>query len=402
MPSFQYRAVAQDGSIVNGSIEAVSTAAFLSELERRALLAIEIGDGRSVSAASLPKAGIKGVAGKDITRLTEDLGMLLGSGVLLDRALLILAQTAHRSSVARLADSLNQRIAEGHSFAEALAFHPQMFPRSYVKVIEVAEVAGTMADTLAVLVHERRRVEQLQRRISSSLAYPAFLAIAAIAVLGFILTTVIPEFDRALGSDILVAENSAALIFELSRLVRANETAIALSAALFLAFGLVALRSQWLARAAISLLAAMPGLSTLFQYERTVSFCATLGMLLRSGVDISVSLRLLGETMRDANTIDALDEVLKKVRRGQPLSNALLTVNLLPVYAIHMLRVGEESELGLAAARVAAVYEEKLTRSLTRLTAILGPVILLAVSALIGWIIVSVMGALLSLNEALL
>jgi len=89
--------------------------------------------------------------------------------------------------------------------------------------------------------------------------------------------------------------------------------------------------------------------------------------------------------------------------QGQRLSEALAEFDLLPVYAVHMLRVGEESgELDNAAIRIAGYYEQKLDRALTRLTSIMGPTIMILVSLLIAWLIISVMTALLSVNELLL
>jgi general secretion pathway protein F len=138
-------------------------------------------------------------------------------------------------------------------------------------------------------------------------------------------------------------------------------------------------------------------------YEQTVAFCATLGTLSHSGVDISTALRLIRDVMRNARSAEKIDRVVAGVRQGRRLSEALLDENILPPYAVHMLRVGEESgELDSAATRVAGFYEARLDRSLTRLTSILGPTIIIMVSGLIAWLIISVITALLSVNEILL
>ena len=130
---------------------------------------------------------------------------------------------------------------------------------------------------------------------------------------------------------------------------------------------------------------------------------AFLSTLSRSGVDISTSLRLIRDLMRDRRSAEKIDKIVASVRQGHRLSEALAESDLLPVYAVHMLRVGEESgELDIAAIRVAGFYEEKLDRALTRLTSILGPAIMVLVSMLIAWLIVSVMSALLSMNELIL
>ena len=146
----------------------------------------------------------------------------------------------------------------------------------------------------------------------------------------------------------------------------------------------------------------MPGVRELVRHEQTVVFCATLGTLTHSGVDISSGLRLIRDLMRDNRSAEKIDRLVASVRQGHRLSDALLEVNILPPYAVHMLRVGEESgELDSAAMRIAGFYEVRLDRALTRLTAILGPAIIILVSALIAWLIISVITALLSVNDLL-
>jgi general secretion pathway protein F len=107
--------------------------------------------------------------------------------------------------------------------------------------------------------------------------------------------------------------------------------------------------------------------------------------------------------MRDRRSAESIDGVLASVRQGHRLSEALTEVGLLPNYAVQMLRVGEESgELAQSALRIAAFYETRLDRALGRLTSILGPAIMILVSFIIAWLIISVITALLSVNELLL
>ena len=144
----------------------------------------------------------------------------------------------------------------------------------------------------------------------------------------------------------------------------------------------------------------MPGVRELVRYEQTVVFCATLGTLTHSGVDIST--RAQADPRSDARQPLRREDrpVVASVRQGHRLSEALLEVNILPPYAVHMLRVGEESgELDSAAMRIAGFYEVRLDRALTRLTGILGPAIIMLVSSMIAWLIISVITALLSVND---
>ena len=400
MPKYRYRALDASGQMVAGVIEAASTAAVVPELEKISFIPIDIKDESEPTGFSLRKLFARGPTREEVSGISEDLATLIKGGVTLDRALLILSETGVRPAVGGLMRDLHREISAGHSLAEAVSNHPDLFPKTYAKMVEVAEVAGTLDETLKVIAHERRRGENLRRRISSALAYPSFLVVAAVGVLIFVLVGIIPEFERALAG--FQTEEQQPFIFGLSRAVRANTdmlgiVAIVIISVLFFTFRTRAARSFLL-----RVVSRVPGVRELVRHEQTVVFCATLGTLTHSGVDISSGLRLIRDLMRDNRSAERIDRLVASVRQGHRLSDALLEVNILPPYAVHMLRVGEESgELDSAAMRIAGFYEVRLDRALTRLTAILGPAIIILVSALIAWLIISVITALLSVNDLL-
>jgi len=400
MPKYRYRALDASGQMVAGVIEAASTAAVTPELEKIAFLPIEIRDESEPAGFSLSRLFARGPTREEISGVSEDLATLIKGGVTLDRALLILSETGVRPAVAALMRDLHREISAGHSLAEAVSTHPELFPKTYAKMVEVAEVAGTLDETLRVIAHERRRGESLRRRISSALAYPAFLIVAATGVLFFVLIGIIPEFERALAG--FESEDQQPFIFTLSRTVRANTDLLGIGAVAILAALFFALRSRAVRGFLMRAIGRVPGIRELVRHEQTVVFCATLGTLTHSGVDISAGLRLIRDLMRDSRSAERIDRLVASVRQGHRLSDALLEIDILPPYAVHMLRVGEESgELDSAAMRIAGFYEVRLDRALTRLTAILGPAIIILVSGMIAWLIISVITALLSVNELL-
>lgn len=401
MPKFRYRALDASGQMVVGVIEAPSSAAVVPELEKISFLPIEVGD-ESEGASSSRRLFARGPTSEEISGFSEDLATLIHGGVALDRALIILSEAGARPALARLMHDLHREISAGHSLAEAVSNHPALFPKTYVKMVEVAELAGTLDETLRVIAHERRRGENLRRRITSALTYPAFLTVAAIGVLIFVLLYIIPEFERALVGYQQEGKPEP-VVFALSRWFRANGEIVGGVAVAALSALLLASRSRAMKGAFLRLLGRIPGIRPIVEHERTVAFCSTLGTLMHSGVDISSALRLIRDLMRDRRSADKIDRVVAAVRQGQRLSEALLEVRLLPVYAVHMLRVGEESgDLGPAAMRIAGFYETRLDRALTRLTSALGPAIIILVSMMIAWLIISVITALLSVNELLL
>jgi general secretion pathway protein F len=402
MPQFRYRALDASGQMVVGVIEAPSTEAVAPELEKIAYLPIEISDAAQAR-SSFRQLFARRPTSEEISGVTEDLATLVKGGLTLDRALLVLSETGARPAVSQLMLELHRGISAGHSLAESVSAHPELFPKTYVKMVEVAEVAGTLDETLRDIAHERRRSEHLRRRISSALTYPAFLTVAAVGVLAFVLLKIIPEFERAMQGFYAEGQQPDQMVFALSRMVRANADLLGVAGIILLTGLFFAARSGAVKSFLLRVVGRMPGIREVVRHEQTVAFCATLGTLTNSGVDITTSLRLIRDLMRNRRSAEKIERVVTSVRQGHRLSEALLEVDLLPIYAVHMLRVGEESgELHSAAMRIAGFYEARLDRALTRLTSVLGPAIIILVSLLIAWLIISVITALLSVNELLL
>lgn len=404
MPSFRYRAIDQSGHILEGYLDAASSSMMMTELERRSLLPIDIEEvNRSTSARHAPILTGSGPSYEDVTALTEDLAALLSGSVALDRALQIIYQSTKRRALSGVVYSMWEVISKGHSLGEAIAAYPKAFPRTYVKMVEVAEVAGNLDATLQVIAQDRRRQSELNRRLAAALAYPCLLLLAAIGVFFFVLIVVVPQFDQALVETGNASRGSEPLVFTLSRIAVGHRTFLAFAGVALAGACIIGARSDKVKAALISLLRHIPGFDTLLMQQRAVVFCSTLAMLSRSGVDLPTALRLIRDLMRDTSSANLVAGVLADVRDGSRLTDALTRTDFLPAYGLQMMRVGETiGEADKAAWRVATYYETKLDRSIARATAIAGPIVLLAISAFIAWIIVSVITALLSLNELLL
>ncbi|MGH6808608.1 MAG: type II secretion system F family protein [Ensifer adhaerens] len=403
MPSFRYRAIDQSGHILEGYLDAASSAVMTTELERRSLLPIDIEEVNGSDPKRRASILAPTPSYEDVTALTEDLAALLTGSVALDRALQIIYQSTKRRALAGIVYSMWKVISKGHSLGEAIAAYPKAFPRTYVKMVEVAEVAGNLDVTLQVIAQNRRRQSELRHRLTSALAYPCFLIFAAIGVFFFVLIVVVPQFDQALVETGNSSRGSEPLVFTLSRIAVGNRALLAYAGAALIGAAVFVARSDAVKAALISMLRYIPGFDTLLTQQRAVVFCSTLAMLSRSGVDLPTALRLIRDLMRDKNSANLVAGVLAEVRDGSRLTDALARVDFLPPYGLQILRVGETTgEADKAAWRVASYYETKLDRSIARATAIAGPLVLLAISAFIAWIIVSVITALLSLNELLL
>lgn len=401
MATFEYRAINPAGKLIVGAMEGASRAEVLAQLDGAGFTPVAARESDGRARRSWRERLTPEPKPADVTNFTLDLAMLLKGGVPLDEALLILTQMETRRWLVRLIRQLHVELSGGKSFSEVLAAHPRLFPPVYVQTIAVAEHAGRLEAALTDIARERRRNEDLKKKFVSAIAYPSFLIVAAFGVLAFVLLYVVPQFEGALQGFRGRLAPSTLFVFDLSRTFRAHVEHIALGLAALLGLALLAKR---LGRGAglVRLLARLPLTGPILTYELTVTFCRTLAILLANGVPLTAALRLIRGVVRLPRAAEAIDAALADVRQGRRLSEALARRAILPAHVVQMLRVGEESgELADSAERVAGFYEAKLEAGLGRLSAVVGPAMMIAVACLVAWLIISVMSALISINDLL-
>ncbi len=402
MATFRYRALTQAGEVVSGALSAPSAAEVTHRIAYLGLIPIE-----AVTEQSEARNAIAGEFSmlsrprpQDLTIFTGDLALLLRTGARINDALELLATDADigrmRPTIAALAAS----VLSGESFGEALARHSQVFPPVYVALVKVGEASGTLVPILEALNAERQRAEALKQRLGDTLRYPAFLLLAAGGVMLFFLTFVLPQFANVFRDFNAKLDPVLVAFLALSDLLRSNGEALAAgSLGLILAIWLGA-RSPAARGRVIGIVSRLPLVRPAMEYHRASLFCRNLSLLLSSGVTLTASLRILADIMATTGGFTRWSNIMDMVRQGGKLSDALTAAKALPPMAVRTLRLGEDSgQLPMLAGRVAEFYEAKLQRRLDRMMVIVGPLAIIFISLIVGGLIVSVMTALLSVNQ---
>jgi general secretion pathway protein F len=240
----------------------------------------------------------------------------------------------------------------------------------------------------------------MRRKLSEAIRYPAFILVAAACVLTFFLTFVLPQFASVLHDLGAKIDPTLAMFLALSAFLRANFNTIAIGLVVLLIVIWLLLRRPAVRAAMLAAFTRLPLVRRIVPYYRAPLFCRNLGVLLGSGVHLTTALRILVDIMATTGPADIWKEMVDRVRHGAKLSEALGESDALPPMAVRMLRLGDETgQLPVLAGRVAEFYEAKLQRTLDRLVGIAGPAAIIAISLVVGGLIVSVMTALVSVSQ---
>jgi general secretion pathway protein F len=400
VPNFRYRALTQSGEIVHGTLAAPTAAEVAARIEYLHLLPIETVEERGAASASGGLGFFNQPSSAEVTTFTRDLALLLKAGARLDDALELLASDADVGRLRPVVGKLRAALLTGESLADAVGAHPALFPPMYVALVRVGEVSGTLDQVLELLGAERARSEQMRRKLTDAMQYPAFVLLASFGVMLFFILFVLPQFSSVLQDFGSKSDSALSVFIGVSDFVRGNGTVLSLVSATLVVSAWLLLRRPGTRAAVVGVIAGVPGIAGIFQFYRTSLFCRNLGVLLGSGVSLTATLRILVDIMAVTGHVDVWTAAADRVRHGGKLSDAISASSSLPPMAVRMLRLGEETgQLPTLAGRVAEFYEAKLQRRLDRVVGIVGPLAIITISTVVGGLIVSVMTALLSVTQ---
>lgn len=401
MASYHYKAITDSGETRDGLMEAVDRDSVISSLHAAGNYPVSVEPAAPPGGREArPWTLRRGVSQKYIGIFTRELATLLKAGLPLDRSLEILASTAPSPKISRLIGKVLEKIMAGKTFADALEAQDGVFTRIYVNTTRAGEAGGSLDAVLERLADYMEKSRELRDSVISALIYPAILLTVAALSLVLLLTQVVPQFST------LFAEAGSALPLPTQIVIAAGdwlENYWWVLVAGLLA-GLVALdfvlRTPSAKIRLDRLMLKTPLAGDLIRKIEVARFARTLGTLLGNGVNFVAALLIVKETMANlvlAKSIDALSQGLKE---GQGIAGPLAQGALFPKLAVQMIQVGEETgQLEPMLLKIADIYDKEVSVAVKRALTLLEPMLILLLGLLIAGIIISVLLAVLNVNE---
>ncbi|MGH7368916.1 MAG: type II secretion system F family protein [Candidatus Rokuibacteriota bacterium] len=404
MTVFSYRAADRRGQTIDGVMEAADGRAVVERLQRDAYFPIKVDaqdERRRVLGLAWPETGRGRVAGRDLVAFTQQLATLIEAGLPLDRALAIQAELAPTPRLRAITGDVLRGVQGGSSLADALGkHHPRPFSRLYINMVRAGEKGGVLETTLRRLAGFLEESQEFRDALVSALIYPVLLTGVGAAAVVFLMAFVIPRFARIfedLGATIPLP---TLILLEASGLIRRYWWLLAL-----LAVGGVLASRMVLATArgrlgADRLLLRLPVAGEVIVKTEVARFTRILGTLLRSGVAMIPALAVVKDMLDNQVLARAVESLGDGARRGAGLAQPMAEAGAFPPLAVHMVRVGEETgRLEETLLQVAASLEADTRKLVKRLIALAEPCIILVMGLVVGFIVVAMLLAILSVTD---
>jgi type IV pilus assembly protein PilC len=328
---------------------------------------------------------------RDIARFTRQLATLLHAGIPLLQAFDALDRGEPHSTLKDMLRDVRSQLEQGSPLYQALQRHAA-FDMLYCNLVMAGELSGTLDTLLERIAVHLEKTENLRANLRSALIYPcAILAIAAL-VLILILVFVVPAFENiftSFGADLPWLTR---VVIALSEGVQEHGVP-ALGACLTLGWGLKVLmhkNTQW-QHHLHGLLLRLPIAGSLTRHACTARWSRTLATLFAAGIPLTEALAAVSGVTGNVRFQTATQSMQRQLIRGQSLSQALSsTQGLFPAMVVQMCAIGEESgALDTMLDKTAAHYEHDVENTVSRLTTLLEPIIMVVLGLFIGGLVLA-------------
>ena len=403
MPKFVYRALDASGQAVGGQLEAPSASQAARDLLRQGLRPLEVtalDDTRESPVSHTASWVRRRLSAADRVVLLQELATLLGAGVALDEALASVA-SGHSSGPAGagLATAL-RAIRAGQAFHDAIAQAELGLSAATLTLVRAGEASGQLAAALTDAAEQLELTRRSVAELRGALIYPSVLAVAGVTAVLIIFVGVIPRFAPMIkGTRSEIPEFSRRVI-EAALFMQANLTVLGLGAA-----AAAALTVSLLARAAVrqrllEWLASLPVLGPWLRDAEVGRWASLMGTLLRNRVPLLQALRLSAQAVQLSGFRSLVVSAARELEHGRSLHESLRHAAWIPVARLNLIKVGERSgTLDAMLTSLGAMQTDSARTRQKQAMALIEPIAILLIGAVIGVLMVSVMMAISSMSS---
>jgi general secretion pathway protein F len=406
MPVFQYKGIDAGGAARAGILDADSAKEARLQLrsmhvhvtELEPLSALTVGSSRRFLPKFLQKRHRE-----EVVLLTRQLGTMLRSGIPLASCLTALVEQAGHQDLEVVLRDIREKVTQGATFADALAHHPGYFDTLFVNMVKAGEAAGNLDLILARLADFMQKQERIRAKVKAALAYPVVMIVFGILVVTVLMTFVVPRILSVLKKG---PQKDAQLPLPTQILVTVSGFLAAYWWMILIALIVgwlmfrVAMRSEEFQYKWDKFRLRLPILGDLFQKSAVSRFCTTFATLLKSGIPALQALTIVKGIVGNMVIARVVDEIHQKIVEGADISGPVKKSGVFPPVVGYMIAVGEQAgTLEEMLERVAESYDSEVEITSQKVTSLIEPILIVALSLVVGFIVIAILLPILQIGQ---
>jgi type IV pilus assembly protein PilC len=397
--TYVFKAIDLVGVQSKGEVDADSKQAVNDQLKSRGLIVLDIAEKRGSKEIKLPWGNR--VKSADLTIMTRQLSTMVSSGMTILRALYVLEAQTESDALKETLVVVRKDVEAGLPLSDALERHPKVFDPLFVAMTRAGETGGVLDSALIRVADQLEKAEALRRQVKSAMTYPTVIITFAMVVVLALVTFLVPVFAgifKEFGGELPLITR---VTVGASDFVKGFWYLIIVGTAGSI-FGFRKFKKSPRGREILqrAMLKAPMKIGDIVQKVALARWSRTFSALITAGVPLLAALDIVGKTAGNVVVEQAMDKVVESVKSGGTIAGPLKESPVFPSMVGHMVGVGEETgALDAMLSKIADFYEDQVAAAVKSLTAIIEPIMIIVVGAIVGFIVIAMYMPMFSLYD---
>ncbi len=391
MQTYKYRAIAQDGSTVNGVVEAYDEFEAVNEIRKSYAVVESIKPVRKERRVNIDINEPLWVSNKTLSLTANQFFIMLKAGLTMSRTIELIAEQCDDKLMRRYLRASAADVAAGYSLANSLEKNGKKIPAVFIETVRAGEESGTLEQSFQSLEEYYARAAKTQKKIRSALTYPIIVLLLAIVVIGVVMVVLVPRMTETLTSFGTELPLITRILIAISNFFSHWWwLLIAIIVAVILAIYFIGkTESGKMAYSKIRM--KMPVIGKITRFNAAAQTANTLATLLAAGLPVTRALDIVSRVVDSRCVGKELNEAIVKLESGMSLGEALKDSKYLPSMLIEMITVGESSGMLEDTLRTIGLYynDEAVTAS-DRALGMIEPMITIILGVVVGFIVIAI------------
>lgn len=399
---FTYTAKDSEGKQVTGTLTAPTKNQALETLRKRGLSPITVKSSaasRGGMSMSIKLPASKKVKPKALVVFTRQFSTMISAGVPMLRSLTTLKEQTSSAALKEVLDKVIGDVQGGAQLSDSLAKHPKAFSEVYVNMVRAGESGGILDQILGRLATQVEKDASIKGKFKSAMVYPVVVTLVAVGAVGFLMVGVVPKLASILegaGGQLPVQTK---IILAMSNFLT-NRWYVIIAVIAIAVFAFKRFTANPKGKYAFHrFLLKVPVFGNIILKVNVARFARTFSSLMAAGVTVIDALEITAGALTNLVVRKALTDSVQSIKNGSNIADSLAQSKVLPAIIIQMTAVGEETgKIGEVLDKVAEFYEEEVDQITSGLSSIIEPVLIVGLGGVVGFIVMSVLGPILSIQ----
>lgn len=341
---------------------------------------------------------------KEQTFFIKRLSFLIRAGIpILESVQMISEQTTSKNQK-HVLQTVIQDISSGQSLSKSLSKHKKLFSDFSINIISFGEKTGILSENLEYLADELRKKQALRKKIIGAFIYPSIVITATLLITGFLILYLFPKIIPVFSS--LHAQlpfSTRAVIFLTNFLKHYGVYLLVILICIIITCVVTIKNNKKIRHVYDRITLKIPIIGNVVKHYNLANSTRTLGLLLKSGINISDALPITSKTSGNLLYVEGFYNISETINRGEKISIYLeKRKDIFPEVLSQVVSVGEKSgNLSHSLIYLSEMYESEVDDFTKNISNLIEPVLMIFMGILVGFIAISIITPIYNITQYL-